>query len=135
VRKRRGKPKWFLRQYTCKSDRCQVFFAGVDKIFYNLTGLPAPVQKRCAKPTPPRAIIPATGSRVKYYLHVWGKFIIIREVSATGAKIVENWGKLQIILDKTTPRAAPRNSLAFFSRMVAKLFDNGCNCWYNRFIN
>jgi len=39
VRKRRAKPKWFLRQYTCKSDRCQVFFAGVDKIFFKAASL------------------------------------------------------------------------------------------------
>ena len=39
MRKRRAKPKWFLRQYTCKSDRCQVFFAGVDKIFFKAASL------------------------------------------------------------------------------------------------
>jgi hypothetical protein len=41
----------------------------------------------------------------------------------------------QKVLDITTPRAAPRNSLAFFSRLGAKTFDNGCNCLYNYEIN
>ena len=39
-----------LRQNTCKSDQCQVFFAGVDKIFLDWTGLSAPVQSRFSTP-------------------------------------------------------------------------------------
>ena len=128
MRKRCGKPMWFLRQYTCKSDVCQVFFSPFVQITQIKQVSCASAKAMCKTDRVARAIVPATGSRVKYYLHVRCKFIIIREVSATGAKIVENWCKFEIILDIPTPRAAPRNSLAFFARMEGKSFDTGCCC-------
>ena len=37
-----------------------------------------------------------------------------------GSKLTKIWANVRKVLDIPTPRAAPRNSLAFFSRMAAK---------------
>ena len=51
----------YLRQNTCKSDQCQVFFAGLGKIIYNYVSL-------CARPRAHPGSIPAKPSNVKNYL-------------------------------------------------------------------
>jgi hypothetical protein len=51
----------YLRQNTCKSDQCQVFFAGLGKIFYNCCSL-------CARPRAHPGSILANPGNVKNYL-------------------------------------------------------------------
>ena len=120
--------RWTPRQNTCKSDKCQVFFAGVAQIKSKKASLLRQCESDVQNRRVARAIIPATGSRVKSFLHVWCKLFVIAQVCATAEIIVENWSKSQKILDIATPRAAPRNSLAFFARMEGKSFDTRCCC-------
>ena len=58
-----------------------------------------------------------------------------RKTSANGGlgdEIGENLGQLeQITLDTVTPRAAPRNSFALFSRIPQKVVDKKGKCLYN----
>ena len=51
----------YLRQNTCKSDQCQVFFAGVVQIIYNCVSLRA-------RPRARPGSIPAKPGNVKDYL-------------------------------------------------------------------
>jgi len=61
----------FLRHYECKSENCQVFFAGVGKINYNLHSLLRQSAKSKIDLQKPCAILSAKATHVKYYLHHW----------------------------------------------------------------
>lgn len=61
----------FLRHYECKSENCQVFFAGVGKINYNLHSLLRQSAKSKIDLQKPRAILSAKLTNVKCFCGVW----------------------------------------------------------------
>ena len=60
-----------LRHYKCKSENCQVFFAGVGKIIYNLHSLLRQSAKSKIDLQKPRAILSAKATHVKCFCGVW----------------------------------------------------------------
>ena len=58
VQSRHSTQKWALRQYECKSDKCQVFFAGLHKIFLNCISLCASAKVMCKTDLAPAPFYP-----------------------------------------------------------------------------
>tara|TARA_R100001443_G_scaffold102087_1_gene110145 strand:+ start:17082 stop:17510 length:429 start_codon:yes stop_codon:yes gene_type:complete len=110
VRNRRCCP----RHYGCKSDECQVFFAGLHIIFLIVSSLrqcESEVKKRCQAPRH----FTRKARPCQVLFADMCKIILIEEGLGAGLQIHENYGKLQKIkLDTKTPRAAPGNSFALF---------------------
>ena len=103
-----------LRHFTCKSDHCQVFFAGLHIIFLNLVSLCASAKAMCKTDQAPRHFTRKACACQVLFADM-RKIILIKEGLGAGSIIWYNFGQfVKIKLDTKTPRAAPRNSFTLF---------------------
>ena len=86
----------------------------------------ASARPMCKTDKVPAPLYPQRGRVSSLFCTYAANFRKLEKSPQRGSKSTKIWANVRKVLDIPTPRAAPRNSLTFFSRMAAKSFDNGC---------
>ena len=112
-------------EYVQKRRKSSLFCGYAPNFFQSSKSAPVVVRRRFKKPAPRHYTRNGVACQVFFarMLQIFPNQGSLRNGVVNLRKFGQNPRK---VLDIPTPRAAPRNSLTFFSRMAAKSFDNGC---------